>query len=293
MSKAWLYARVSTAKCGCTACGKKFLSADDVAECPACGETGKKVERSQDPQNQIRILRQWMHGLGHEVVAEYVDRASGKTSDREQFNKMMTDLRARPKTAPRVLIGFWALDRLSREGVFETLQHLRNITNARADWKSYTEQYLDSTGLFKDAIIAIMAALAKQQRLRISENTRAGLQRAAVMGTRSGKPIGRPNIIDIKRAQSVYSKTKSYRATAKALGVSPNAIKYALKGRPAPKLPDVTWSDPIWGVIEDGTFIERQGGPIVVRYDQESGIPYCINHQGQVAACAELHEAVN
>ena len=33
---------------------------------------------------------------------------------------------------------FWPLDRLSREGVLETLRYLRTLTFYGAGWKSYT-----------------------------------------------------------------------------------------------------------------------------------------------------------
>jgi DNA invertase Pin-like site-specific DNA recombinase len=36
-------------------------------------------------------------------------------------------------------------------------------------YKSYTEQYIDSSGIFKDVIIALLSTLAKQERMRISE----------------------------------------------------------------------------------------------------------------------------
>jgi hypothetical protein len=32
-------------------------------------------------------------------------------------------------------------------------------------YKYYTEQYLDSTGIFKDAVISILAIVAKQERV--------------------------------------------------------------------------------------------------------------------------------
>jgi hypothetical protein len=46
---------------------------------------------------------------------------------------------------------FWALDRFSREGVLPTLHHLQRLDSWGVAWRSYTEQYLDSTGIFKDA----------------------------------------------------------------------------------------------------------------------------------------------
>ena len=83
---------------------------------------------------------------------------------------------------------FWALDRLSREGVLETLQHLNRLTSYGVGWRSFTEQYLDSTGIFRDAVIGILATIAKQERIRISERVRAGLDRARSRGKRLGRP---------------------------------------------------------------------------------------------------------
>ena len=54
-------------------------------------------------------------------------------------------------------------------------------------FKSFTEQYLDSTGLFKEALIAILAAIAKQERVRFSERIKAGQ-------ARSTKKPGRPRL---------------------------------------------------------------------------------------------------
>lgn len=67
------------------------------------------------------------------------------------------------------LVLFWSLDRLSREGVSATLNHLERLTASGVEWRSFTEEYLDSTGLFKDAVIAILAVIAKQERIRRSE----------------------------------------------------------------------------------------------------------------------------
>jgi len=55
-------------------------------------------------------------------------------------------------------------------------------------FRSFTEPYLDSLGVFKDAILALLATLAKQERIRISERTRAGLDRARLKGARLGRP---------------------------------------------------------------------------------------------------------
>ena len=87
-----------------------------------------------------------------------------------------------------------SLDRFSREGVGETLNHLQRLNAAGVQFKSFTEQYLDSTGVFKDAIIAILAAIAKQERVRFSERIKAGQ-------ARSSKKPGRPTLDPAKVAE--------------------------------------------------------------------------------------------
>jgi DNA invertase Pin-like site-specific DNA recombinase len=83
---------------------------------------------------------------------------------------------------------FWSLDRFSREGVLETLTHLQRLTQYGVGYRSFTEQYLDSCGMFRDAVISILAVVAKQERVRLSERTVAGLQRARAQGRVGGRP---------------------------------------------------------------------------------------------------------
>jgi DNA invertase Pin-like site-specific DNA recombinase len=107
-----------------------------------------------------------------------MDRATGKHSDREQFQQMFE---AASRREFDVLL-FWSLDRLSREGTVETLNHSQRLTHYGVHWRSFTEQYLDSTGIFREAVIGILAAVAKQERVRISERIIAGLERARKQG---------------------------------------------------------------------------------------------------------------
>jgi DNA invertase Pin-like site-specific DNA recombinase len=86
------------------------------------------------------------------------------------------------------LVLFWALDRFSREGSFATLEYLKKLDSFGIAFKSFTEQYLDGTGMFKDAIIAILGAIANQERVRLSERVVAGLERARKHGRVGGRP---------------------------------------------------------------------------------------------------------
>ena len=55
------------------------------------------------------------------------------------------------------------------------------------NYRSFTEQYLDSIVIFKEAVIGILAAVAKQERVRLSERTIARLQRAKAQGHIGGR----------------------------------------------------------------------------------------------------------
>lgn len=83
---------------------------------------------------------------------------------------------------------FWSLDRFSREGVFETLQYLQKLRQYGVGYRSFSEQYLDSCGMFRDAVISILAVIAKQKRVRLSERTLAGLSRDRAQGRIGGRP---------------------------------------------------------------------------------------------------------
>ena len=85
-------------------------------------------------------------------------------------------------------VSFWALDRLTREGTRATLNYLQRLESKGVDYVSYQEQWLDSTGPFKDVMISMFATLAKQERARISERTIAGLRVARAKGKRLGRP---------------------------------------------------------------------------------------------------------
>jgi DNA invertase Pin-like site-specific DNA recombinase len=140
----------------------------------------------QDPENQAAQLRDFAKRQAWAIAHEYTDVVSGTKGEKErpQFRKLM-DAASRREFD---LVLFWALDRFSREGVLPTLQYLQRLDAYGIGWRSYTEQYLDSTGVFKDAVISIMATVAKQENIRRSERIIAGLQRARKNGSRLGRP---------------------------------------------------------------------------------------------------------
>jgi len=178
-------------------------------------------DRGQDYENQLIQLRAFAKTQGWEIVQEFVDKASGKRSDREQFQRMFV---AASRREFDVLV-FWSLDRLSREGTVETLNHLQRLTAYGVDYRSFTEQYLDSTGIFKEAVIGILAAVAKQERVRLSERTIAGLERARAQGRVGGRPKAEDDPKVMREFRKLKASGLSVRKIADALAISPTTVQ--------------------------------------------------------------------
>lgn len=180
----------------------------------------------QDTENQLRQLREFAASQNWRIIHEFVDRASGKRSDREQFQKMFENASRREFD---VLL-FWSLDRLSREGTVETLNHLQRLTSYGVHYRSFTEQYLDSTGIFKEAVIGILAAVAKQERVRLSERTLAGLQRAKAQGRVGGRPKAEDDYKLVRRVEALRAEGKSIRQIAATVSASPTTVLKLVNG---------------------------------------------------------------
>jgi DNA invertase Pin-like site-specific DNA recombinase len=138
----------------------------------------------QDVSNQLRQLREFCEKQGWVICNEYVDRLSGKRSDRPQFQAMFAAASRREFD----LLLFWSLDRMTREGALPTLRYLEQLSSYGVKFRSFTEPYLDTLGGFGEAVVAILGCIAKQERTRLSERVMAGLERAKAQGRIGGRP---------------------------------------------------------------------------------------------------------
>jgi DNA invertase Pin-like site-specific DNA recombinase len=173
----------------------------------------------QDNENQLTQLREFAAKQDWEVFNSYIDQESGSTSDRVEFQRMFADASMRRFD----LVLFWALDRFSREGVLATLQSVNRLESYGVSYKSFTEPFFDSCGVFKDAVVAIMATLAKQERVKRAERTRAGL----VLARAKGKTLGRPNTVKTHSADVIRLRTQghSLRSIGRSLGISEGSVR--------------------------------------------------------------------
>ena len=178
----------------------------------------------QELDNQLEPLTTFSQQRGFEIVKVYRDTATGKNSDREAFKQMLEDAHRHNFD----VIVVWALDRLSREGMSRTIQLIEMLQRMGIAVISYSEPYLDTTNeLARNILLAVVSTLAKGERERISERTKAGLARLK----KSGKKLGRPEIDLKKRAEAIklVEGGMSMRKAGQQLGINRSSISNWLK----------------------------------------------------------------
>ena len=142
--------------------------------------------KGQDPENQLSQLRAWCGRMGYDIADEYVDHESGSKGpdQRRQLSRLFAD--AARRQFDMVLV--WALDRFSRKGMASTVVDLRRLSSCGVSFHSYTEEHLSMDNeIVRDILLAVLASLAKLERQKISERTKAGLERARSKGKRLGR----------------------------------------------------------------------------------------------------------
>lgn len=150
-------------------------------------ETNSEDRRYQEPENQLEPLRAWAKNMGWEIVKEYVDRGSGADPNRPKFKEMLAEaMLMRFKT---ILV--WKWDRFTREPMFTAVGRIQKLKERGVGIKSLTESWLDTSieNPISEVILAIMSWTASEERRKISERTKAGIQRRRNIGQwRGGRP---------------------------------------------------------------------------------------------------------
>jgi DNA invertase Pin-like site-specific DNA recombinase len=189
-------------------------------------------DKGQDTENQLAQLREFARLQGWTVVHEYVDRVTGKHSDREQFRTMFAAASRREFDA----IVTWAVDRLSREGVAQTFEHIKTLLGYGVQYISYTETHFRTTGPAGELMIAIAAWIAQQERIRLSERTKAGLERARKQRRIGGRPA---LVLDRERITRMDEEGFTMREMAVEMQISPASGCRILRGHRRTPAPEV------------------------------------------------------
>lgn len=179
----------------------------------------------QDWANQRPDVEQLARARGFALLSQYVENVSAAARVRPAFESMMEA--ARLGKFDVLLV--WALDRFGRSMVGNVAAVLE-LDRLGVQVVSVKEAWLDSGGPVRSLLIAIFSWIAEQERVRLGERTRAGLERARARGVRLGRPpsLGRAQLAHARRLERRGN--LSIREIARQVGVSSSAIYRALKG---------------------------------------------------------------
>lgn len=181
----------------------------------------------QDPEMQLRELRDYAERRGWSVTEEYVDQGiSGSRESRPALNRLMADAQRRRFDA--VLV--WKIDRFGR-----SLKHLVVSLAELGAWGVSFISFRDNLDLSTPSgrlMFQIIGAMAEFERALIQERVRAGLRNARAKGRRLGRPRV---VVDASRIASLRDQGRSWAEIVAEVGVGKGTAQRALL-RLCPKL---------------------------------------------------------
>jgi DNA invertase Pin-like site-specific DNA recombinase len=202
-----LYARVSTAKC--EKCGRIRIEHDNH----------NHDFKGQDPEVQLRELREYVDRRGWQVAGVYTDvGVSGAKASRPDLNRLMTE--AARRRFDTVVV--WRFDRFARS-VSHLLRVLEQFQALKIDFVSLSENVDTSTPTGK-MVFTILGAVAELERSLIVERVKAGLRNARA----KGKQLGRPRVkVDESRVKALRDSGTSWRAIARQMDLTLGTVRRA------------------------------------------------------------------
>lgn len=183
----------------------------------------------QDPEMQLRELREYAKHRELTIVGEYVDKMTGSKDSRPALNWLMADASQRKFDA--VLV--WKLDRFGRS--------LRHLVNALAELEAFGLSFIslrDNLDLSTPSgrlMFQIIGAMAEFERSLIQERVKAGLRNAQAKGRRLGRPradVDEAEVLAMRKAGA------SWRDIAKKLGVGLGTAHRIVQPRSKKVFPD-------------------------------------------------------
>jgi DNA invertase Pin-like site-specific DNA recombinase len=178
--------------------------------------------KEQDYENQRPALEAIARARGFEITGTYSEDASTRKR-RPEFERMLDD--ARRGKFDVLLI--WAIDRFGRDTIGNLLA-VADLDRAGVSVVSDQEEWLDtSEGPMRELLIFLFSWIAKQERDRRAQRTKAGLARAKAEGKRIGRRH-RMSPVDVEKARALRAEGRTMRQIAMALKISRPTIQRAL-----------------------------------------------------------------
>jgi DNA invertase Pin-like site-specific DNA recombinase len=154
-------------------------------------------------------------------IQVYEDRVSGAGFDRAGLDQALAALQ------PGGTLVVWKLDRLGRS-MMDTVRIILDLDKRGVGFLSLTEHF-DTKSAMGRGVLALLAAVAEDERDRLRERTRAGMKAAQ----RRGKRVGRPPVLTPEKADlatRLLAEGKGKAIVARMIGVDPATLRRALNG---------------------------------------------------------------
>ena len=171
---------------------------------------------SQNPDMQLRELRDYCQRRGWEIADEYVDAGvCGVKEQRPELDRLLAECRKRRVDAVVV----YRYDRFARS--------LRQLVNALEEFRALGIEFVslhegvDTSTPNGRLVFGIFASIAEFERELIRERVRSGLAAARARGKRIGRP---QKNVDTAKVVLLRESGASWRTIAARLGVSVGTV---------------------------------------------------------------------
>jgi DNA invertase Pin-like site-specific DNA recombinase len=161
-----------------------------------CAIWARVSTNEQFTANQLSELREWAAARGLVVAEEFVIEdsawAGGDVGKGRAFDAARAQLLAGARHGRYTVVLTWAIDRLSRKGIEDTLATMRRLSEAGATVWSRQESWTEDlkNPHMRELFLAIAAWMAKMESDRRSERIKAGLARRKAEGLAVGRQAG-------------------------------------------------------------------------------------------------------
>lgn len=165
----------------------------------------------QDPEVQLRELRQYCQRRGWEIAGEYIDHMSGGRERRPSLDRLLSDCRRRQVDAVVV----YRYNRFARS--------LRQLVNALEEFQSLGIEFVslhegvDTSTPNGRFVFGIFASIAEFERELIRDRVRSGLAAAKAKGKRLGRPR---RVVDRQKITRLRAEGLSWAKIKQQTGVS-------------------------------------------------------------------------
>lgn len=178
---------------------------------------------AQSLDNQRAAVLRLVAARGYELVETFEEKAS---SARERTAFMAAKFGARRREYDVLVV--WALDRFGRS-MAKNLIDVLELDRLGVEIVSVCEPWLDTRGPVRELLVAILSWVAEQERVRLGERTRAGLERARREGRKLGRPRRHLNGAELAAVARRLREGRSLRAVARELRIPETTLRRALK----------------------------------------------------------------